>query len=128
MIGNNIVCRRTRFQQNCRTVRKYIKGVKQHITNSHGLISALLYVIKSLIIKVNWMLLIVGSRLSRIALMILCSELSVLNEEEYFCRHKAFWNSIAIIILVCFIIIIIIITDLLWRRSTGAQQRLTKCA
>jgi len=23
----------------------------------------------------------------------LCSELAVLNEEEYFCRHKAFWNS-----------------------------------
>ena len=30
--------------------------------------------------------------------------------------------------IIVLIIIIIIITDLLWRRSTGAQQRLTKCA
>jgi len=37
------------------------------------------------------------SRLSRIDLMMLCSELAVLNEEEYFCRHKAFWNSSVII-------------------------------
>ena len=34
----------------------------------------------------------------------------------------------AMLLISQFTVIIIIITDLLWRRSTGAQQRLTKCA
>ena len=36
------------------------------------------------------MLLIVDSNLSRIDLVTLYTELVVLNEEEYFCRHKTF--------------------------------------